>query len=250
MDQWSLTLVWTRRWHRRATAAQAQRSSSACLALTTRGEATEAMTTGRIVAVTVAAQARRLLSASCLTLTTRGGATGALSRWQGGSGGGACPAFVAGLLGVEVEDKRGIRLATGGNRRAQPARTLMQWFWRKMRRVIQNGESFSPAINMCECHTTNQNSYNSSNFSVLPALVQNRAGQGCRVPEKKRGEMRGERRVCDAVSAISLRGRHHRGVRHRRTQEATTHHGTSSEAQHSAAVSQSEVTTCSPFILV
>ena len=29
------------------------------------------------------------------------------------------PAFVAGLLGVEVEDK----LATGGNRRAQPVRT-------------------------------------------------------------------------------------------------------------------------------
>ena len=56
---------------------------------------------------------------ACLTLTTRRGATGALSRWQGGSGGGAGPAFVAGLLGVEVEDK----LATWGNRSAQPVRT-------------------------------------------------------------------------------------------------------------------------------
>jgi len=88
---------------------------------TTRGEATEATTKGCIVVVTVAVQARRLLSA-CLTLTTRGGATGALSRLQGGSGGGAGPAFVFSLLGV-VEDKRGSRLATGGNRRAQPART-------------------------------------------------------------------------------------------------------------------------------
>ena len=34
------------------------------------------------------------------------GATGTLVRWQGGSGGGAGPAVVAGLLGVEVEDKR------------------------------------------------------------------------------------------------------------------------------------------------
>ena len=123
-----------------------------CLALMTRGEATEAMTKGHIVVVTVAAQAWSLLSASCLTLTTRGGATWALSRWQGGSGSGACPAFVAGLLCVEVEDKRGIWSTTGGNRHAQPARTLVEWFWR------QNGESFSPAINMCECHTTNENS--------------------------------------------------------------------------------------------
>ena len=76
------------------------------------------MTKGCIVVVTVTAQARRSLLA-CLMLTTRGGATGALSRWQGGSGGGAGPAFVAGLLGVKVKDKS----ATGGNRRAQPVRT-------------------------------------------------------------------------------------------------------------------------------
>ena len=59
----------------------------------------------KIVVVTVAAQARRSLLA-CLTLTTRLRATGTLVQWQGGSGGGAGPAFVAGLLGVEVEDKR------------------------------------------------------------------------------------------------------------------------------------------------
>jgi len=58
-----------------------------------------------------------------LDVDNKGGATGSLSRWQGGSGGGAGPAFVAGLLGVEVEDKRGSRLATGGNRHAQPAHT-------------------------------------------------------------------------------------------------------------------------------
>jgi hypothetical protein len=46
-----------------------------------------------------------------------------LSRWQGGSDGGAGLAFVVGLLGVEVEDKRGSWLATGGNRRAQPVHT-------------------------------------------------------------------------------------------------------------------------------
>ena len=45
-----------------------------------------------------------------------------MSRLQGGSGGGAGPAFVFGLLGV-VGDKRGSRLATGGNRHAQPAHT-------------------------------------------------------------------------------------------------------------------------------
>ena len=121
--QWSL--IWTRQRHRQAAAAQTRRSSSACLASMTRGEATEEATTkGRIVVVTVAAQARRSLSA-CLTLTTRrgGGATGVLSRWQSGSGGGAGLAFVVVLLGVEVEDKRGSWLATGGNRRAQPAHT-------------------------------------------------------------------------------------------------------------------------------
>jgi hypothetical protein len=46
-----------------------------------------------------------------------------MSRWQGGSGSGAGLAFVVGLLGVEVEDKRGSWSAIGGNRRAQPAHT-------------------------------------------------------------------------------------------------------------------------------
>ncbi len=45
-----------------------------------------------------------------------------------------------------------------------------------MRRVIQNGESFPPAINMCECHITNQNSYNSPSF--LFCLRRSRTGQG------------------------------------------------------------------------
>jgi hypothetical protein len=51
-----------------------------------------------------------------------------------------------------------------------------------MRRVIQNGESFSPTINMCECHITNQQLTKFANISVLPVQVQNRAGQGYQVP--------------------------------------------------------------------
>ena len=52
-----------------------------------------------------------------------------------------------------------------------------------MCRVIQNGESFFPAINMCECHITITNqTHKFTNFSDLPVQVQNRAGQGYRVP--------------------------------------------------------------------
>ena len=118
MDPWSL--IWRRRRHRQAATAQARRSLLACLVSTSRGEATEAMTKSRIVVVTVAAQAWRSLSA-CLLLAKRGSNRGnratsqgcskvplSLSRWQGGSGGGAGP-VVVGLLGVQVKNKRGSR---------------------------------------------------------------------------------------------------------------------------------------------
>ena len=79
----------------------------------------------KIVVVTVAAQARRSLS-TCLTLTTRGEATG-----QGRRRGGRVAAAVAQaqrLLSACLASRlmtRGwvSRLATGGNRRAQPAHT-------------------------------------------------------------------------------------------------------------------------------
>jgi hypothetical protein len=56
-----------------------------------------------------------------LTLTTRGGATGAFLRWQGGSGGGAGPAFVVGLLGVASRSRT--RGAVGRQQGATQART-------------------------------------------------------------------------------------------------------------------------------
>jgi len=163
MDPWSL--IWTQGRHHRAAVAQARHSLSACLALMTRGKATEATTKGRIVVVTVAAQTRRSLKA-CSTLTTRGGATGALSQWQGGSGSGADPAFVAGLLGIKVENKRGSGLATEGNRRAQHARSsgrcAVEIGAMVMAKDVQGRPEWqviSPAINtMHECHITNQNS--------------------------------------------------------------------------------------------
>ena len=79
----------------------------------------------KIVVFTVAAQARRLLL-TCLTLTTRGEATG-----QGRCHGGRVAAAVAQaqrLLSACLASRlrtrgRVSRSATGGNRRAQPART-------------------------------------------------------------------------------------------------------------------------------
>ena len=130
------------------------------MASTTRGEATEATTKrshcschggGTSLAFVVG-----LLDADNKKGGNRGVVT--VAGWQRRR---RRPAFVAGLLGVEVEDK----LATGGNRRAQPVRTpgrcaieIGAMVLAQMRRVIQNGESLFPAINVCEFHITNQNS--------------------------------------------------------------------------------------------
>ena len=159
------SLIWRRQWHRRAAAAQARRSSLACLASTSRREATEATTKSCIVVVTVAAQAWRSMPA-CFTLATRGGATGATgqhhkvaARSHCRSCGGRVAAaatharFVASLLGVEVKDKRGSWQQ--GATRVQNLRALREGDWCDGR-VILNGESFFPVINMCECHITNQ----------------------------------------------------------------------------------------------
>ncbi len=98
MDLWSL--IWRRRQHHQAVVAQAWHSPVACLASTTRGEATEAMTNSRIVVGTVVAQA---FVVGLLDIDNkRGGNRGnratsqggskfrlSLSQLQGDSGGGA-----------------------------------------------------------------------------------------------------------------------------------------------------------------
>jgi hypothetical protein len=50
---------------------------------------------------------------------------------------------------------------------------------------MQNGESFFPAINMCEVSHCKSKTHKFVNFSVLPGQVQNRAEQDYRVPVRK-----------------------------------------------------------------
>ena len=116
MDPWSL--IWRLRRHHQAAAAQSRRSPSACLASTTRGEATEATTKRPIVVVTVVAQAfvvgllgvdNKRWGNRGNRATSQGGSSKvplSLSRWQGGSSGSAGPVVVD-LLCVAVKDKRG-----------------------------------------------------------------------------------------------------------------------------------------------
>ena len=90
-------------WCHRAAAAQSRRSPSACLASTTIGEATEAMTKSPIVVVTVVAQAfivgllgvdNKRWGNRGNRATSQGGSSKdslSLSRWQGGNSGGAGP---------------------------------------------------------------------------------------------------------------------------------------------------------------